>query len=150
MQIKKVDWINRPEKVKVSAHSLTFMDNYPSYALYTIGKDDDLFLSYEGEGVSFILLHTDRDMITLNEDEIDISFAGLNAKVRKKRGKSLCIRKRGEEVTFSDEDGDFLSLSYPSFSSSVSAGFKTKGIKREIRLSFFQEKPGDGNIYENC
>ena len=140
MQIKKVDWINRPEKVKVSAHSLTFMDNYPSYALYTIGKDEDLFLSYEGEEVSFILLHTDKDMITLHEDEIDISFAGLNAKVR----------KRGEEVTFSDEEGDLLSLSYPSFSTSVSVGFKTKGIKREIRLSFFQEKPGDGNIYENC
>lgn len=140
MQIKKVDWIGKPGSVRVNAHSLRFIDEKTSYALYTIGECDSLRLERCGTGVSFALLHTDKDYILISKEDATISFAGSMTKVELKCPDVVIVKKEDGKVTFSTEEGkELVSFSYHALFKSTSIGFKTSASGFETTLSFFQE-----------
>ena len=138
MQIKKLDWINRPEKIRVTAHSLTFKDDRTSVCLHTTGVDDEVKLTYEGDGISFIMLHTENDYILLEKDRILSVFAGFRAEFPSAVPSTIIVRKKGEEISFLREDGEILyHISNPAFADSASFGFKTGKTGRTATLLLF-------------
>lgn len=136
MQIKKVDWINRPAKVRVTSRTLTFRQKEKSAALYTLSETEDLLLRYEGENVSFLMLHTDRDRLKITPDGISFSMHGTKAIIPGRHGAELFVEKRGDTVTFKEKDVTVFEWSDPAFRDSASIGFLMEGSENEVTLFF--------------
>ena len=138
MQIKKLDWINRPEKIRVTAHSLTFKDEKTSICLHTTGIDDEVKLTYEGEGISFLMLHTENDYILFKHDRILSAFSGFKSEMPADIPSTIIVRKKGEDITFLTEDGKMIyHISNPAFTESASFGFKTGKSGKTVTLLLF-------------
>ena len=138
MQIKKLDWINRPEKIRVTAHSLTFKDERTSVCLHTTGVDDEVKLSYEGEDISFIMLHTENDYILFDSNRILSTFAGFKTEFPSDIPSTMVVKKKGEDITFLTEDGRLIyHISNPAFTESASFGFKTGKSGKTVTLLLF-------------
>ena len=138
MQIKKLDWINRPERIRVTAHSLKFKDDRTSICLHTAGVDDEVKLSYEGDDISFIMLHTENDYLLLGKTRILSVFAGFRSEFPASVPSTVIIRKNGDDIAFLTENGETIyHISNPAFHDSASFGFKTGKTGGEVTLLLF-------------
>ncbi len=137
MQIKKVDWINKPEKVKVTAHSLTFITEKRCALLYTLEKDGELKLVRHNGNVSFLMLHTKNDRIILERESVDIRMFSLNSTITLSVPDEISVRKTGDTIAFSASGSVLIRLSNPAFLDSASFGFLIEGSKEEISIELF-------------
>ncbi len=137
MQIKKVDWINRPSRVGITAHTLSFTSSGEHKALYTLGTDGDLVLSYEGDGIGFLMLHTPADWIVFCPGRIHGILFGLSFDIPAEIPHALEIHKEGERIRFVSAGRIVLDISNPAFQDSASFGFITGKDTKEAVLSFF-------------
>ena len=138
MHIKKLDWINRQEKIRVTAHSLTFKDEKTSVCLHTTGVDDEVKLTNEGEYISFLMLHTENDYILFEKDRILSVFAGFKAEFPASVPATIIVRKKGDDISFLSEDGESIyHISNPAFMESASFGFKTGKTGKTVTLLLF-------------
>ncbi len=137
MQIKKTDWIGRPEKVMVRSHSLTFKTDKRCAVLYTLEETGELKLIKHNKSVSFLMLHTKKDRIIISDDVIDASFFGLREKIEIKAGDMLLVKKEGSKITFSSDSFKLLEIENEAFASSASFGFLIEGSDEEVFLEFF-------------
>lgn len=137
MQIKKVDWINRPARVGITAHTLSFTSSGEHKALYTLGTDGNLVLSYEGDDIGFLMLHTPADWIILRPGRIYGILFGLSFDIPAHVLSPLEIRKEGERINFTTDGRTVLDISNPAFRDSASFGFITGKDTKEAVLGFF-------------
>lgn len=137
MQIKKTDWIGRPEQVKVRAHSLSFKTAKRCAALYTLEENEELRLIRHNKSVSFLMLHTKEDRIIFKDDFIDLKFFSLRETITKSTGDVLLIEKRGKSISFSTEGGKLMEIENEAFTSSASFGFLIEPSDEEILLELF-------------
>ena len=137
MQIKKTDWINKPEKVITRAHSLRFTTDKRTIVLYTLEEEGNLKLIRHSKSTSFVMLHTKEDRIIFSDNCIDVKFFGLKERISKETGDILQIEKKKNMITFSSENEVLLEISAPPFSSSASFGFLVEPSEEEIILEFF-------------
>lgn len=137
MQIKKTDWINRPESVKVRAHSLTFRSERRCAALYSLEEVGELRLVRHNKSVSFLMLHTKRDRIIFKEDHIDMKLWSSECRMSIESDNELIIKKENECVSFFSGDKCLLKISNPAFTSSASFGFLIEPSDEEILLELF-------------
>ncbi len=137
MQIKKVDWINRPQKVKITAHTLSFRSSGIHKALYTLEEKGCLELEYEGNDICFFMLHTPSDAIFFSLDKIYGSMFNLSFSFPAKLSNRLIIEKDGEKITFISKEETVLEISNPAFLDSASFGFVTGKDTTDVSISFF-------------
>ncbi len=137
MQIKKVDWINRPGKVKITAHTLSFCSTGIHKALYTIGESGCLELEYEGNDICFFMLHTPSDEIFFSSDKIYGSMFGLSFSFPAELSCRLKIEKEREKIVFTSKEKTVLEISNPAFLDSASFGFVTGKDTLDASISFF-------------
>lgn len=137
MQIRKLDWINRPDHVRLSAHSVEFTDEKHTACLHTTGENENIRLSCEGDGICFLMLHTDRDRLVLGNGKASFSFAGFSYEIPLDVPSCLIVRKQGADIRFEAEDGRLLMhLTNPAFLGSASFGFATSGSGGKAVLRF--------------
>lgn len=133
MQIKKVDWINKPESVKERAHSLKFHVKERTAVLYTLEESGELKLIKHNDIVSFLMLHTKEDRIIFNKESADIKMFSLSATVKFNTFDTLTVKKDGSIITFNDD----LKIENPAFFSSASFGFLIEKTDEEILLELY-------------
>ena len=137
MQIKKTDWIECPERVKVRAHSLTFKASKRCAVLYTLDKEGSLKLIRHNDTVSFLMLHTKEDRIIISKERMDIKFFSLKESINRKVGDVLVIEKKGERISFNGEDENIFEIENSAFLCSASFGFLIEPSDEEIVLEFY-------------
>ncbi|HIV99407.1 MAG TPA: hypothetical protein IAB12_06500 [Candidatus Ornithospirochaeta avicola] len=138
MQIKKVDWINRPEKMRANSYSISFDEKGKRAALYTLGKEEEIALSYEGDGVSFFLFHTENDYLIISSTLLSFNLFSLKGKYELPfEIKSLLIRKENERIVFISDGKEIMSLENEAFTESASVGFLIRNEEEKpVRLFF--------------
>ena len=137
MQIKKVDWINRPGKIRIAAHTLSFCSAGIHKALYTLEKNGCLDLEYEGADICFYMLHTQKDEIFFSSDKIYGSMFGLSFSFPAELSRRLRIEKDEGKIVFKSREKTVLEISNPAFIDSASFGFITGKDTTDASLSFF-------------
>lgn len=137
MQIRKIDWINRPNKIRVSSKSLTFLSEKKSTALHTTTEKEKLCLHYEGSRVSFIMLHTMHDRIIFSEGRIEVSFSGFSYSFPADFDSTLIVEKDGERISFFSKDREILTLTHPAFKESASFGMTSTPTGEETTFFFY-------------
>ncbi len=138
MQIKKIDWINKPEKVRVSAHSLSFKAERRCAALYTLEEEGKLALiRHNSETVSFLMLHTKNDRIIFRKDHADMKFSSLSEWIYLSIPDEIRVRKEGKKIVFSSATSALLTLENDAFFSSASFGFLIEKSDEEIKVELY-------------
>ena len=136
MQIKKVDWINRPERVRITSRTLCFRESGKRAALYTVGENEELTLRYEGENVSFLMLHTDRDYLRICSDRIAFSMHGTKSVSYGTFGTELEVVKEGTHISFLQDGRTVFEAEDPAYKDSASLGFFIEGSEKDVTLFF--------------
>ena len=129
MNIKKADWINPPEILERSLHSLTVKCDGKHTLLFTAGENDSVTLSVDTElDYGFMLLHTPEEYLLIGKEKALITFGGVRtAFPLRKCHDRLCFRKEGKRITVLSGDDTVLSIEKDAFLSSSSFGLTIEG-----------------------
>ena len=135
MNIKKAQWIKKPFQIdKVDLHTLSFTNKEESSVFFILGEEGRFTLSYcvtSSILAEFVFLHTANDYIVFSENEIRLSFFGLESKHNVNISlKSIEIVKEDDTVIFLSEKREILRIRNRAFSGSISFGLRFKGEGR--------------------
>ena len=137
MNTKKAVWIGRPEKMRMTLHSIAFRSEDAHSVLFVLGEDGEMSISYSSEAkAALTLLHTPQEYIVFGEERIVISFKGVRTEIPHAPIRSLKLVKEGQRLSFYSGDEAILSIEKEAFSSSISFGLSSKG-EGEVELEVF-------------
>ena len=137
MNTKKAVWIGRPEKMRMTLHSIAFRSEDAHSVLFVLGEAGEMSISYASEAkAALTLLHTPQEYIVFGEERIVISFKGVRTEIPHAPIRSLKLVKEGKRLSFHSGDEAILSIEKEAFSSSISFGLSSKG-EGEVELEVF-------------
>lgn len=150
MQIKKCQWINKPEKTKIlSSRTLSFTSTSTHALFYTFEEEGKLTLSWDkDESVSLYVVYLNTDIehiaFTIFQDRVEkhLALQGIETTdIYKVEGcKSMDIIKKDDTLTFLINDEVLSSFKRANLRASVSLGLAVKGEgKATFNFSFSQE-----------
>ena len=123
MNIKKAQWIKKPFQIdKVDLHTLSFTNKEESSVFFILGEEGRFTLSYcvtSSILAEFVFLHTANDYIVFSENEIRLSFFGLESQ------HNVNISLKSIEIV-----KEILRIRNIAFSGSSSFGLRFKGEGR--------------------
>lgn len=136
MNTSKSLWINRPTGVTTTLHSYTFTPVEKAEVYFILEREGKIEITCKRGCFDYILLHTPNDYVLFKENSIEVVFKGLKEEMQIKRGDKITLDKRLDRLTFSYDEREVLSLSYPSFLTSTSFGVRAYEGK-EVYLEVF-------------
>ena len=97
MNTKKAVWIGRPEKMRMTLHSIAFRSEDAHSVLFVLGEAGEMSISYASEAkAALTLLHTPNEYIVFGEERIVISFKGVRTEIPHAPIRSLKLVKEGK------------------------------------------------------
>lgn len=136
MQIRKLQWINRPGRVKITSSRSLTLESTSRHALVHTFEEDSVF-SFTASaspvriGICIILSPTDGVMLMEREDSLeyvsDILDEHHRAYIPSEGTRSLSAEKKGDTVTFFSEGRRCASFTFPSLGASISVGMILDG-----------------------
>ena len=136
MNTKKADWINKPERISMSLHSLSFHSEGRHCVFFTIGESGSITIEIKKGDASFVFLHTHNDAIRFSENGIGIRMFSFSSRIPIAAGRSMRMEKNGEDISFYSDGNMVLSISNKAFLSSASFGAMTDK-EGEVGLEVF-------------
>lgn len=151
MQMKKLQWINRPTRLSIKSGCLAFHSDEETRAVLTTYEEEKtLYLGYkarEGAKAAFILVNTGTEGIRLTREEdcwkkemvihgvrtTDYLVLG-NTEERPEKA-SIRITKKGDTLQFFDKDRIIAIYSFVNVPAAVSLGYEVSGIG-EVSCTF--------------
>lgn len=149
MQLKKFQWISRPEKVRVlNSKQLKVEADGLHEVLYTYSEDGKFTIcAKKDESVSFslfVLLSPENEITLKVLDSQRISYRikvldiETEAIINARSDNSFSVQKQGSALLFSSGEATIASFSFPSIEASVSVGARLEG-KGSVILTFNME-----------
>ncbi|MBO8436741.1 MAG: hypothetical protein IAA97_07170 [Spirochaetes bacterium] len=137
MNTKKAIWINKPEHIKATLHTLSFKSESAHSVFFVLGEEEEIKLSYKAETtVAFVLMHTEEDYIVFKDNAIVLLFSGIRTEIPHAAINELELIKKGPALTFKSGDDEILAITKTAFRTSVSFGISAKGCG-EVVLEVF-------------
>lgn len=136
MQIRKLQWINRPKKVKITSSRSLTLESTSRHALVHTFDEDSVFSFKASEspvriGICIILSPTDGVMLMQREEGLeyvsDILDEHHRAYIPAEGIRSLAAVKNGDTVTFLADGRRCTSFTFPSLKASISVGIILEG-----------------------
>ena len=135
LRIKKCQWINRPEKLRIlSSGSLSFRSSGEHHLVWTSDEDDDIVFSAETQvrcGAALIFSPGNGLRLSLLEStaELELDFLSLSTKScwQTEGKKEIRIVRKQSTVSFFLDQSCVYSITLPSIEASYSLSFWTNG-----------------------
>lgn len=136
MQIRKLQWIRRPERVKITSSRTLTCECTSRHALVHTYEEDSLFeCTFEKKevkcGICIILSPDDGIMLMEREGHLeyvsDILDEHHKVNIPIQSFSKLACRKRGGTVTLLCDERQIVTFSFPSLEKSISVGIILEG-----------------------
>ncbi len=143
MKIKKLQWINKPEKTRIlNSHELSAHASGDHVLVYTFSEDEVFKVSFITKidyGVCLILSPTAGLNLSWKEGVLTTEVDILGVKTKDfhevEQSSSYSIEKRGDTILFSYGDTLVKEFTFDNIAASVSIGFRFTG-NGDIKIHF--------------
>lgn len=143
MKIKKLQWINKPEKTRIlNSHEISAHASGDHVLVYTFSEDEVINVLFTAEidyGVCLILSPTAGVNLSwkagILTSEIDILGVKTKDFHEVEKSSSYTIEKRGDTIRFSYGDSLVKEFTFDNIAASVSIGFRFTG-NGDIKIHF--------------
>lgn len=137
MNTKKAVWLNKPEKIKATLHSLSFRSESAHSVFFILGEEGEMTLRSKASiATAFVLFHTKEDYIVFSSQSIILSFSGIRTEIPHSPVNNVTLIKKGSLLTFKNGEDTLLTITKKAFSTSTSFGLSAKG-EGEVELEVF-------------
>ena len=144
VKLKKLQWIRKPEKIKItSSHSMSITTEHDSALVYTFEENEKVNVTIKSNELSYglgVIFNQDQGMMLIKKDsflEKTTTFMGLTEVVRLNLidENQFSFEKSSDEIIFSNGNSEVVRLKFKTIKESVSISILLFG-KGSANISF--------------